>query len=98
MEPLFEPITAEEFHKAQAPRGSSKTLKTEPRMLTTWYELPTAFGFCTVPAHDEIQQMLLPEQKEYRQVYPTRHVFTMSEGLTICRDCFMAEADKESVT
>lgn len=95
MEPLFEPISAEEYHKAQAPRGTAKELKTEPRLLTTWYDLPTTFGFCTVPDHDEIQRMLKPEQKEYRQVYPTRHVFEIREGLRVCRDCFMAEADKE---
>lgn len=93
-EPLFEPISAEEFRR-QTIRGTSKReVKTEPRMLTVWYDLPTTPGFCTIPDHNEVQQMLNPEAKEYRQRYPTRHVFEIQEGVFICRDCFMAGADK----
>jgi len=92
--PLFEIIDAETFHKGQAKTSKGKTLKTEPRMLTTWYDLPTTFGFCTVPMHDEIQKSLSPEKKEYRQVYPSRLVYKIGE-YQVCRDCFMAKADKE---
>jgi len=38
---------------------------------------------------------LSDEEKEYRK--PTRMVFTIGQ-YDVCRDCFLMEADKESVT
>ena len=91
MDDLFEVITADEFHEAKA--QTSKGLVTEPRNFTTWIGLPSRLGFCTVPDHDEIQKMLSPEQKEYRQVYPTRMVTHIGD-YDVCRDCFLRRADE----
>lgn len=87
----FEVISQEEYFKASVPKG--KKVKTEPRNYTTWYDLTTHFGFCTVPRHEEIQKQLDPEKKEYRQVYPSRMVYEI-DGMKVCRDCFLREADK----
>lgn len=90
-QPLFEIISEQEFHK---PTPRKRGHKTEPRTLTTWYALaPHTMGFCTVPAHDSVQELLNPGEKEYRQMYPTRMTFEI-DGLMVCRDCFMHEADK----
>ncbi len=92
--PLFEIIDADAYRKGTARTSKGKKLKTEPRNFTTWYDLPTHFGFCTVPTHEDVQRTLKPEQKEYRQVYPTRSVYQIGEYF-VCRDCYLAEADKE---
>jgi len=91
----IEPMTAEEFRKAQIPR-TGKTIATEPRTRTVWFTLPTTQGFCTVPDHLEVQKTLDPTKKEYRDKYPVRHVFEIREGLFVCRDCFLAEADRDA--
>lgn len=88
----FEVITADEFYVAQAQPSKSK-LVTEPRNFATWFALPTGLGFCTVPSHDEIQQMLKPEQQAIRQKYPSRMVVRLGD-INVCRDCYLAEADK----
>lgn len=93
-EPLFEPISAEEFRR-QTVQRTTREVKTEPRNLTTWFDLPTTQGFCTIAAHEEVQKMLKPEEIEYRQRYPTRHVFEISENMFICRDCFIHRADDD---
>lgn len=93
-ESLFEVLSGDEFRRQNIPK-QSRAVVTEPRTRTVWFALPTHQGFCTCPDHDEVQKLLNPEQKEYRQKYPTRHVFEIREGLLICRDCFIAEADKD---
>lgn len=93
-EPLFEIISEDEFRKQNVPK-TKREVATEPRLQTVWFGLPTSPGFCTIPAHNEIQQMLKPEQREYRQKYPTRHVFEIRPDTFICRDCFLMGADKE---
>ena len=93
-EPLFEVISGDEFRKSAISR-TRKELVTEPRQRTVWFALPTAPGWCTVRIHKDVQQMLNPEAKEFRDKYPVRHVFEISEGLFVCRDCFLAGADKE---
>jgi hypothetical protein len=99
-EPLFTPISEAEYEAATRPSPSARRkgskLVTEPRTLTTWIAIETHFGFCTVPAHDEIQRILSPEQQIYRDMYPTRLVFEIEPGIMICRDCFIHEGDKES--
>jgi hypothetical protein len=93
-DPLFEIISEDEFRKQNTPR-TKRGVVTEPRLQTIWFALPTSLGFCTIPAHNDVQQMLKPEQKPYRQAYPTRHVFEISPGVFVCRDCFLMGADKE---
>lgn len=98
-EPLFTPISEEEYNAAHAKpitprRRAGSKIVTEPRIQTVWFALDTHMGFCTAPEHDEVQKMLDPEAKEYRQKYPTRLVYEIREGLTICRDCFLHEVDK----
>ena len=92
----IEPMSAEEFRKAQLPRAS-KTVVLEPRTRTVWFALPTAMGFCTMEAHTDIMRMISadPEKKEYRDKYPVRHVYELSDGVFICRDCFLKGADKD---
>lgn len=90
----IESVGRDEFKReATAPR-KSKTLQTEPRTRTVWVELPYSLGFCTVPAHEEVQKTLNPGQLEYRQKYPTRWIIRIGE-LDVCRDCFLAGADKD---
>jgi hypothetical protein len=90
----IESMSEDEFRKAQIPRAS-KTIATEPRTRTVWFTLPTRNGFCTVSAHEEVQRTLNPEQKEYRDKYPVRSVFEITEDRYVCRDCFLLGADKE---
>lgn len=92
----IEPMSAEEFRKAQLPRAT-KTISLEPRTRVTWFTLPTSNGFCTMRDHDEIIRMISadPEKKEYRDKYPVRHVYELSDGVFICRDCFLQGADKD---
>lgn len=90
----IESISAEEFRRETLPK-SSKQLTTEPRTRTVWFDLPHTTGYCTVPAHEEVQKLLDPSKREYRDKYPVRHVFEIRAGLFICRDCFIAEADKD---
>lgn len=90
----IESVERDEFKREATPIRKSKSLKTEPRTRTVWVELPYSFGFCEVPAHEEVQKLLNPSQLEYRQKYPTRWVIDIN-GVMVCRDCFLAEADKE---
>lgn len=99
---LFEEISAEEFQTAHSVSSKSppksrraRVAKTEPRNNTTWYALPHSQGFCTCPAHDEIQQLLNPEEKVYRQKYPVRMVYPITATMDICRDCFVNGGDKD---
>ena len=92
-EPLFEVISGEQFRKDSTPR-TTREVRTEPRLQMIWFALPTTTGYCTVPDHEEIQKMLKPEAQSYRDQYPVRHVYEMRDGLFVCRDCFLAEADK----
>lgn len=93
-EPLFEVISGDEFRKESISR-TRREVVTEPRLQTIWFALPTEPGWCTVRIHKEIQSLLSPEKRVIRDQYPVRHVFEISPGLFVCRDCFMAEADKE---
>ena len=95
---LFEPISEDEYRRATRPVSSgARALVTEPRLQTIWFALPTHQGTCTVPGHDEVQAMLSDEKKEYREQFPgnIRYVYEISPGLFVCRDCFVAGADKE---
>jgi hypothetical protein len=92
-EPLFEVISGDEFRKESISR-TRREIVTEPRLQTTWFALPTVPGWCTVLGHKENQKLLSPEQIDIRSKYPIRHVFEISEGLWVCRDCFLASADK----
>jgi hypothetical protein len=91
-QPLFRVVSAEEFAKSPAP-SKRKALKTEPRTLTTWYDLQHSMGFCTVPDHDDVYRSLNPEKQAYRQKYPTRMIIRIGE-YDVCRDCYLVEADK----
>lgn len=92
--PLFTVVDAETFARSLAPKQRSRrSPKTEPRTQTVWFDLVHHTGFCTVPRHDEVQRSLHPAKQEVRQKYPVRHVFTIGE-FDVCRDCFLAEADK----
>jgi hypothetical protein len=98
-EPLFTPISEEEYEAAHAKpittrRRTGSKVVTEPRTQTVWFTLDTHLGFCTAPEHEEIQRMMNPEEKQYRQMYPTRLVYEIKPGLKICRDCFLHEVDK----
>jgi hypothetical protein len=93
-EPLFEVISADEYRKESISR-TRRELVTEPRLQTVWFALPTSPGWCTVLAHKEVQKSLPPEKKAIRDQYPVRHVFEMSPGLFVCRDCFLAGADRD---
>lgn len=93
-EPLFRPVSKEEFTKKGSGARKAREPKTEPRNLVTWFALQHVQGFCTVPSHDEVIRELKPGQKEYRQRYPTRMTFRIGE-YDVCRDCFMMEADKQ---
>jgi len=95
--PLFEVIDATEFAKSKAKTTGAKKTKynLDERTYVVWYALPTYMGICTVPKHDEIIQALNPEQQVYRQRHePNRFVFELGER-TVCRDCFLVEADLE---
>ena len=96
MNDLFEVISETEYKSAirAEKKARGRTLKTEPRNNTTWFTLPVEAGFCTCPRHEEVQRALNPEQKEYRQKYPTRHVYEIRDGMFICRDCFVHGVDK----
>jgi hypothetical protein len=89
----MESIDKATFDREAAPRNK-KVVTFEPRTRTTWVELPYSLGFCEVPAHDEVMKTLTPEQKVYRDKYPTRWVIDIN-GVKVCRDCFLAEADKD---
>lgn len=98
---LFESLSKEEYDKvfATEPKAPKRTRKvvTEPRTNTVWNALPSHaihMGFCTCPNHDEIQKLLNPTALVYRQKYPVRMCLEISEGLHICRDCFVHEGDK----
>ncbi|HKU53213.1 MAG TPA: hypothetical protein VJQ25_12135 [Nitrospira sp.] len=96
---IFTPISEDEYNAAHAPnptpkRSRAKQLVLEPRNRTTWFSLEQQMDFCTMEQHEEIQSLLNPEQKEYRQKYPTRLVITLEDGRKMCRDCFIHEADK----
>ena len=91
----IESISSEEFKREAVTPRKSKSLATEPRTRTVWVDLPYTLGFCTVPAHDEVQKLLSPEEKEYRQKYPTRWIIRIGE-LDVCRDCFLVGADKDA--
>ena len=105
MDDLFEVISGEEFRQAEGDKDETEQPKkrrarkvvTEPRTLTIWYDTVKlqSMGFCTVPDHDEVQMTLDPEKKAYRQKYPTRMVLDI-DGVKVCRDCFIAEADKDA--
>lgn len=93
-ESLFTVVDQATFNEAIGQKQRNKrSPKTEPRTLTTWYDLTHHTGFCTVPAHEEIQELLNPDQLSYRQRYPTRHLITI-DGVDVCRDCFINEGDK----
>lgn len=91
---LFEVISADEFRKESISR-TRRELVTEPRLQTVWFALPTEPGWCTVRTHKEIQNSLPEHKRKIRDQYPIRHVFEISPGLFVCRDCFLARADQE---
>ena len=95
-ESLFTVVDAVTFNEQIGQKQRNKrSPKTEPRTLITWYDLTHHTGFCTVPAHEEIQELVKPnDQGNYRQKYPTRHLFKIGE-LEVCRDCFIHEGDKQ---
>lgn len=102
MSDLFETVTEDEFKKATEPKErktttgggrKQKTIDYSDRTLTGWFKLTTRMDFCTVPGHDAHQMELNPEQKEYRQKYPTRMVIE-KDGTLVCRDCFVANIDE----
>lgn len=94
-EPLFEVIDTATYEAAQRKTSGARKSKhnLDDRSFTTWYSLSHTMGFCTVPNHDEVIRSLNDEQKEYRQQYPVRMVYEIGEYM-VCRDCFLAEADK----
>ena len=106
MDDLFTPLNEDEFRRETAsiekePKQTTRRTRkivTEPRNMTTWYAISAthhSHGFCQCDRHEEVQRMLNPEAKSYRDQYPVRMVFEIRPGLLICRDCFIAEADKD---
>jgi hypothetical protein len=99
-QPLFEVISETQYRQSTTPRGR-KVMVTEPRNMTTWIALPTTFGHCTVPKHDEVIDTLSDEQKEYRKKFMDRHnkepirMIVRIGELDVCRDCYYVGADKE---
>jgi hypothetical protein len=94
----FEQISEDEL-KAEltAPartRSKKSKFDTTDRSTTGWFRLPHVRSFCTVPTHDEIQQLLSDEDKEFRQLYPVRMIYTI-EPYKVCRDCYVSSADIE---
>ncbi len=104
MSDLFEYLSPEEFEREMgkaAPQKPPSTkgkrtraVVTEPRTNTVWYALNHVMGFCECPAHDEIQMLLNPTAKVYRQKYPVRMTYEIQPGMHICRDCFTHGGDK----
>jgi hypothetical protein len=68
------------------------------RTQTAWHKLPHIMGFCTVPTHDELQQLICEasdEARQYReQLYPNRMTYLI-DPYHVCRDCYCASADIE---
>jgi hypothetical protein len=96
----FEEISEEELRQElTAPirtRQKRSKFDTTDRSLTAWFKLPHIQSFCTVPLHDEIQSLLSDEDKDFRQRYPVRMVYTI--GIyRVCRDCYVAQADVDSL-
>lgn len=90
----IESVSRDEFRREATQVRKTKTVTTEPRTRTVWVDLDYSLGFCTVPSHHEVMQTLTPGQMVYRDKYPTRWVIRIGE-LDVCRDCFLAEADKD---
>ena len=93
-EPLFEFLDADEWRRTTVTRTRNKIV-TEPRLQTIWFALPSHLGTCTVPSHDEVQTLLTDEQKVYRSHERLRYVYEIRDGLFLCRDCFLAGADRD---
>jgi len=96
-EPLFEIIDSLPEDEPRAKRGTKKAQKydVDNRTVVGWFRLPHTQGFCTVPLHDEIQELMTDERKEYRQKYPTRMLHPIN-GYMVCRDCFLVTADVQA--
>lgn len=102
----FEEISEEELQQALAPspstKGKTQKYDTTERTRTNWFRLPHIMGFCTVPMHDEVQELVASEsedaaqwREQYKgQRYPNRMVFTI-HPYQVCRDCFIHSADIE---
>jgi hypothetical protein len=99
----FEEITeAELLKEVTAPTGTgrkkNKKYDDTIRTQTGWHKLPHIMGFCTVPTHDELQQLICEtseEAKTFRtQMYPNRMTYFI-DPYHVCRDCYVAEADIE---
>jgi hypothetical protein len=99
----FEEITEDELLKETAAttstgRPRNKKFDDSIRTNTNWHKLPHIMGFCTVPAHDELQKLICEasdEAREYReQRYPNRMTYFI-DPYHVCRDCFVAEVDIE---
>ena len=55
--------------------------------MTTWYAISAthhSHGFCQCDRHEEVQRMLNPEAKSYRDQYPVRMVFELIRLHNIC--------------
>jgi len=98
----FEEITEDELKKELAApsgnKGKNKKYDDTDRTQTGWFRLPHVMGFCTVPTHDELQQLICEtseEAKQWRtQQYPNRMTYLIAP-YAVCRDCYIAEADIE---
>lgn len=98
----FEEITEEELKRevSASTTGRRKNPKYDDsiRTQTGWHKLPHIMGFCTVPTHNELQQLICEtseEAKQYReQLYPNRMTYYI-DPYHVCRDCYVAEADVE---
>ena len=92
----IETISEEDFRRAQ--QTATKVVVLEPRTRVVWFALPTHQGKCNLPDHEEVQKTLSERALAYRAAYPIREVFEIRPGVQLCRDCFLAGADKEHGT
>jgi len=98
----FEEITEDELKKeltaAPSTRGKKNKYDDTDRTQTGWFRLPHVMGFCTVPMHDEVQQLVCESSEDAKhwrtQKYPNRMTYLI-HPYTVCRDCYIAEADIE---
>ena len=98
----FEEITEEELKRevSTTTTGRTKNKKYDDtvRTQTGWHKIPHIMGFCTVPKHDELQELICSqseEAKEFRkQKYPNRMTYLI-DPYHVCRDCYVAGIDIE---
>ena len=102
-QPLFEVIDESEYeaaHKSPEKKPGTRqprTPKTEPRKLVTWWGLATFMGLCEASQHEEIQEQLSLEAKEYRKVIGRHRMVFVVNDVAVCRDCFLGGVARNEI-